>query len=266
MIDLVQPYIELKYPNEIYIRITDTIVKNIKPYYWISNYGNIFSTYNNKFIIPQFNYAGYLQVGLMTYTGRIHVKVHRLVMMVFNNILYSEKYQVNHIYGDKTDNYVENLEWVSGKENVNHAINTGLRSSYKGELNPFATITDSIAKQIKDLIINTNYTDKEISEMMNVPESIIKSIANGSTWAHLFTQEELTLMKSTRRGYYISNEQKHSICSFYQENSCNYNKIILLVKAALTNINLECTERNIRIAKRLYYRYDSNEITSLYNY
>ena len=57
--------------------------------------------------------------------------VHRLVAETWLDNPNPDYYtQVNHINGDKTDNRVENLEWVSRSQNVRHAYRTGLKKGY----------------------------------------------------------------------------------------------------------------------------------------
>ena len=64
----------------------------------------------------------------LQYDGRVKVyRVHRLVMDAFGGKQPSEEYQVNHIDGDKSNNSIDNLEWVTPKENTDHAFNSGLR-------------------------------------------------------------------------------------------------------------------------------------------
>lgn len=251
---------------EYFILLTDDKIPNIKSYYWVSNYGRVFSTCTNSFLIPHMNENGYLQVSLMTETGRIFRKVHRLVLIAFKYFQGCEYFQGNHNDGNKFNNYLYNLEWMTSKENIEHAINNNLRRAFKGSDNPKASINEEDAKNIGKMLISKKYTDEEIFQSINCNNiNIVRDIAKGNTWSHLFTEEELYVMKSTRRGNYISIEDKHSICKIFEQYK-SYDKVIDFIKFALDSLKLENSDRNIRIAKRLYYKYDNPEITLLYNY
>lgn len=78
---------------------------------------------------------GYLQVMLWKAYRQHTIKVHRLVAEAFLGPR-PPGAQVNHIDGEKTNNRIDNLEWVSNQENNWHAHRViGGRSSveYRGE-------------------------------------------------------------------------------------------------------------------------------------
>lgn len=64
--------------------------------------------------------TGYYCVGLHKEAKAITKMIHRLSALAFISNPDNKK-EVNHINGIKTDNRVENLEWVTPKENINHA-------------------------------------------------------------------------------------------------------------------------------------------------
>ena len=94
--------------------------------------------------------AAYLQVVLSKGDIRKVHTVHRLVVEAFLGPSPTGKSQVNHRNGIKNDNRVENLEWVSAKENVVHAYATGLSAGRAGEQNPLAKLTESDVRAIRD--------------------------------------------------------------------------------------------------------------------
>lgn len=75
--------------------------------------------------------CGYLKVYVKMNGVWKQESVHRLVCEAFNGQPPTKKHQVNHKNGNKKDNNHVNLEWVTCKQNIRHAIDTGLRSHTK---------------------------------------------------------------------------------------------------------------------------------------
>lgn len=71
---------------------------------------------------------GYSCVGLYKDSKPKTITVHRLVAIAFLPNPYS-KPCVNHKNGVKTDNFLDNLEWCTHKENNDHAVLTGLNKN-----------------------------------------------------------------------------------------------------------------------------------------
>lgn len=94
--------------------------------YKIDEKGNVFSCKYNKLkqMIPQNSTAGYHYVSLCVNGQRRNRFIHRLVAQTFIENP-QDKAEVNHINGNKLDNNVENLEWVTPSENIKHAIKIG---------------------------------------------------------------------------------------------------------------------------------------------
>lgn len=106
--------------------------------YEVSNYGKVKTFYLNeegRLMTPQIDRLGYVTISLSSNARSKKFRIHRLVAMLFvpNPYGYNE---INHIDGNKQNNYYENLEWCTHQHNMRHAFDTGLDSVAKGILNP----------------------------------------------------------------------------------------------------------------------------------
>ena len=101
--------------------------------YQVSNKGNVKSLHYRGHDVESVmklseHHTGYLIVQLGKKPAKVCL-VHQLVAKAFLPLVEGKSF-VNHIDGNKHNNCVENLEWVTTQENITHAIKTGLRNPH----------------------------------------------------------------------------------------------------------------------------------------
>lgn len=115
-----------------------------------------------KHIKPKYNqHNGYYSYRYRDINGKSKTQyIHRLVAMHFINNPH-EYEQVNHIDGNKSNNIVTNLEWCTGKQNMEHASKNGLinTTSEKRKIQCAINQTKSLAKICKPVAIYDEHGD-----------------------------------------------------------------------------------------------------------
>ena len=106
---------------------------------------------NHKPLKYSINHHGYCIVNFYHDHVRKGFAIHTLVALTFLTNYDENKTQVNHINGIKTDNNIENLEWVTAKENTKHSIEI-LGNSKQGKNNPNAKSIQGYDKYTHNLV------------------------------------------------------------------------------------------------------------------
>ena len=171
-------------------------VKGFECYYSVSNTGRVKSLKRvvshdegkgqrviKERIITNWMSNGYHNVSFSV-DGKVSKhKVHRLVAMAFIDNP-ENKYTVNHIDGNKTNNKVNNLEWATLSENNKHAYNTGLFTTF-GENQPTSILKYDEVKKIRELYKTGDYFHRELAVMFGVGRRHIGDIINNKRWANM---------------------------------------------------------------------------------
>ena len=148
------------------------------PKYEVSNFGRVKSFKHRKPRILALGFTrGYLHVMLYKDGKEKNFYVHRLVARAFipNS---DNKPQINHIDGNKFNNFVGNLEWATQSENQQHALDTGL--SPQGEDRPEAKLTNEQVRLIREN--PDNLSQSQLAKIFNVDRAAIGYVQRGETY------------------------------------------------------------------------------------
>lgn len=147
----------------------DLIINNEITDYQINEHGEIYSKKTNKLLVGTIYNTGYRMVRLTTKDGKKGYAVHRLVAQSFlpnpDNLPI-----VNHIDGNKLNNDVTNLEWVTQSYNRIHASKNHLTKEAYGKRQKENIQEDNVTwKRYKD----TNYLVSKDGQVFNTKTKIL---------------------------------------------------------------------------------------------
>ncbi len=135
------------------------------PNYAISDFGRVMNVRTRLILKPIVGH-GYLLVNLGNTNGFKLVRIHRLVVEAFLGPIF-EGFEPNHIDGNKTNNYISNLELVTHSENIKHAYRLGLRTVAKPRIKVRCKETGEIFNFMTNAAYCLKIKQGHISEVIN---------------------------------------------------------------------------------------------------
>lgn len=110
--------------------------------------------------------------------------LHRLLLQAFIGPPPTPEHECNHIDGNPLNNSLDNLEWVTASENIQHMLRLGLRCEKRGAEHYAAKMTQEQAFEIKQ-----RYAAGESAAALGgeygVRPNHVKDIGRGVRWKHL---------------------------------------------------------------------------------
>ena len=171
--------------------------------YLVSSQGDIYSEYSRKTLSQKTTRNKYKAVSMTIENGeRKTLYVHRLVMITHNPIENYQNMQVNHKDGDKSNNDLSNLEWMTNYENRRHAVENNLHTNGSKNLNKHSEA--DIVKAL-DMMKNFKISNNQISEDTGISLGMLSNLRYGGSWRHIIDDEcleEIRRVQEERESYF----------------------------------------------------------------
>ena len=154
-------------------------IENYEDTYAVSNLGRVKNIKTGRILKPYKNNKGYMLVHL--YKNGIEKKylVHRLVITAFKANP-DNKFEVNHRNEDKTDNRLNNLEWISHKDNCNFGTRNERSATTKKANGDYEKLASKYSIPVYCITNNTVYKSaREASRQLNISQPSITACCKG---------------------------------------------------------------------------------------
>lgn len=206
----------------------------------VTECGAIYSQISKKFLKVRTNTGGYLVVSI-TVDGKYKVeRVHRLVAETYLSNT-DNLPEVNHKDGIKTNNHVTNLEWVTSKQNKEHAWLLGLYRE-KGSLHYNAKLSEEQVVKICELL-QEGKSSKVISDLLNIHKDHIAHIKRGDIWKDISKNYNIKTTSKSRK----TKEIIVKICEYIAEglSDCEISKLTKTEQTEVSRIRRKKTHVKI---------------------
>lgn len=173
--------------------MSDEIWKDVEGYeglYQASSYGRVRALVKRNNAYPKdgilkggLNSKGYFHYILTDASGgRKIFKAHRLIASVFLGEC-PEGMQVNHIDANKLNNRIENLEYITQRENIHHSMRLGLHP--KGIKQGHSKLTEAQVLEIRARYIPNVVSQSMLAKEYGVTKTLIRQIIKRRNWKHI---------------------------------------------------------------------------------
>lgn len=150
--------------------------------YMASTLGRI-KNKQNKILKMPIEKRGYKTITLYKDKKRIHKAVHRLIALSFLS-LPTLKHEVHHLDGNKQNNKIDNLKFVTRGENMQATYDLGFQPCRKGEKHWINKLTNKEIRKIRAMN-SGGILQYEIAKKFKVCPSNISRILSRETWQHI---------------------------------------------------------------------------------
>ena len=154
----------------------------------VSTDGQIRNANTRKIYKTFVNKNGYEQV-CVSLGGRDKKKVFRIHRAIAETFIPNpeNKPEINHEDGNKLNNNISNLTWVTGLENMDHASKNGLLKPLRGTDNYFAKLTEEDVLYIRAhyMPYDSVYGARALGRKFGVNKNTIRDIANNKSYVNV---------------------------------------------------------------------------------